>query len=243
MDKKIFIEMKDGTKIYCRRIGAGEPLIFLHGNGSNSRFFVKQVETLKEHFSLYFIDSRSHGHSDNNTDYLSFEQMSGDLLEVLDYFKLDKVNILGFSDGANLAMVFAKEHPERINSLILNAGNIKFSGTKLISQILSYLQYYFSFILYKFFDAFKNFYLVSSLLVRDLNISEEELRNFKFPCLILVGSRDLIKSCHSRYISKLIENSKFVEVKGHGHSLARTNHRYYNEIIINFLKENHEKIY
>lgn len=34
-----YFTMTDGTDIYYRRMGAGEPVLFLHGNGGNSRFF------------------------------------------------------------------------------------------------------------------------------------------------------------------------------------------------------------
>ena len=61
--------------------------------------------------------------------------------EVLDALGFHKVSIVGFSDGANLAMVFATRFPNYVEKLVLNSGNLFFKGTKWYSRILSYIQY------------------------------------------------------------------------------------------------------
>lgn len=48
---------------------------------------------------------------------------------------IDRASILGFSDGGNIALVFALQHPERVNRLILNGANLNARGVKPSVQL------------------------------------------------------------------------------------------------------------
>ena len=237
MHNKNFLTVSDGTKIYYRVFGQGKPILFLHGNGGSSRYFTNQARFFKDYYELLFMDSRGHGYSGNESSVLTFEQMTEDLKELLDFLGYKKISILGFSDGANLAMIFAKTYPQMVDKLILNAGNIKFNQTKFISRVFVYVWYFTSLIFSPFSLFFKRGLLNSRLLLKDLNIDEKDLSKFSFKTLVLVGGLDLIKESHSKEIASLIPNSKIVEIKWHGHNVAKTNSKLYNEAVLNFLKE------
>ena len=106
-----YFTMTDGTDIYYLRMGAGEPVLFLHGNGGSSRFFKYQVSSFEPYFQLIFLDSRAHGRSTNGGEVLNFRLMAKDTKEALDALGIEKTSIVGFSDGANLAMAFAALYP------------------------------------------------------------------------------------------------------------------------------------
>lgn len=231
-----YFTMTDGTDIYYRRMGAGEPVLFLHGNGGNSRFFKYQVPDFELNFRLIFLDSRAHGRSTNRGERLNFTLMARDTKEALDALGVDRTSIVGFSDGANLAMTFAALYPEAVNKLVLNSGNLYFSGTKFFGRITSYLQYAFGAALSRISDKFEDIRLKAKLLVKDPDIPEGALRHLNCPSLVIVGARDVVETAHSKYIASLIPNCRYVEVPNHGHRLARTNAKAFNEIVINFLK-------
>lgn len=231
-----YFTMTDGTDIYYRRMGAGEPVLFLHGNGGNSRFFKYQVPDFELNFRLIFLDSRAHGRSTNRGERLNFTLMARDTKEALDALGVDRTSIVGFSDGANLAMTFAALYPEAVNKLVLNSGNLYFSGTKFFGRITSYLQYAFGAALSRISDKFEDIRLKAKLLVKDPDIPEGALRHLNCPSLVIVGARDVVETAHSKYIASLIPNCRYVEVPNHGHRLARTNAKTFNEIVINFLK-------
>ena len=52
-----------------------------------------------------------------------------------------RLALLGFSDGANLAMVFCFKYPELVSCLILNSGNTDPKGVRLFARIGSLIQY------------------------------------------------------------------------------------------------------
>lgn len=231
-----YLTMADGTDIFYSVIGEGKPVLFLHGNGGNSRFFRYQVAPFKHYFQLIFLDSRAHGRSNNRGEQLNFRLMARDTKQALDALGVEKTCIVGFSDGANLAMTFAALYPSYVNKLVLNSGNLSFRGTKLFSRILSYVQYGVGIALNKLSGKFKDVKLRAKLLVNDVDLPEEELRQLNCMSLVIVGAKDVIETSHSKHIASLIPDCRYVEVADQGHNLARTDAESFNDIVIDFLK-------
>ena len=111
-------------QLHYEEHGSGEPLILLHGNGEDSTYFEHQVAYFQNRFRVIAVDSRGHGKSPRGTAQLTLGQLASDLASFMDGLALDSAHILGFSDGANIAMLFATAHPERVKSLVLNGGNL-----------------------------------------------------------------------------------------------------------------------
>ncbi|MDY3117933.1 MAG: alpha/beta hydrolase [Peptoniphilus sp.] len=231
-----YVSMADGTKIFYTLFGFGAPVLFLHGNGGSSRFFRYQVASFQEQFRLIFLDSRAHGRSTNRAETLDFELMARDTKAALDALGISRTSIVGFSDGANLAMTFADLYPSYVDKLVLNSGNILFRGTKLYSRILAYIQYAWGTLLNKLSEKFKDTRLKAALLLEDVDLPAGGLGNIACPTMVIVGSKDVVALSHSKYIASLIPDCRFVEVKNQGHNLARTNADAFNRIVIRFLK-------
>ncbi|MDU3010025.1 MAG: alpha/beta hydrolase [Peptoniphilus harei] len=233
MDK--FIKVRDGAKIFVKIMGSGEPLLLLHGNGDDISFFEKQIIVFKKFFKVIAMDTRGHGKSDKNYS-LNLEKLSNDVLDILDFLKVEKANILGFSDGANLALTFAKNHPIRVKRLILNSPNKDFSQIKFIPRIASYIFYYNLKILSKIFTGLRNYFSVYKLIFDKIKIVDSDYKKFDFPVLIIAGERDLIYLENFYKIAKKIKKSKLYIIKNHGHKVARTKPDEYNEVVLDFLK-------
>ena len=114
---------QDGSSIHYVTAGQGLPLVFLHGNNSNYHYFSHQIRYFSEHYLVIAIDSPAQGLSTNAADHLDFLMMAQDIADVLTHEKISSAVIVGFSDGANLAIVFTKLFPEAVAGLVLNAGN------------------------------------------------------------------------------------------------------------------------
>lgn len=207
--KKGMIKLSDGTDIYYEELGLGENLFLLHGNAGDSSYFEYNIGALSKKYHLYLIDFRDHGRSDNARDKLTFELMASDLKEIFDKLSIRSANILGFSDGANLALVFTIRYPCYVEKLILNAPNIRFSGTRLISKIISIGENIF----WNILPFFKRNKRVAALLLKDLKLSKKDLVDIDKEVLIIVGSYDLIRLDHVKSISESIDRSRLVIVK------------------------------
>lgn len=226
------IILQDKTKIYYKEYGSGENLFFLHGNDGDMTYFEYQVGYLSRYFHLILIDFRDHGYSTNAKDKLNFVLLANDLKEVYDKLGIKKASLLGFSDGANLCLIFHKLFPEYIDKLILNAPNARFNGITLPAKILMILENAFWSIL----PFFKRNKRVAKLLLSDLKIDIKDLRSIEKDTLIIVGSRDLIRISHIKKIAKNIKNSKLVIVKNEGHRLARSAPEVFNKLVYDFMR-------
>ena len=92
------------VNLYYEKYGEGQPLILLHGNGENHKIFEKSIAVLKEHFTVYALDSRGHGYS-SPVDELHYEDMADDVHEFICKLQLKKPIIYGFSDGGIIALL------------------------------------------------------------------------------------------------------------------------------------------
>ncbi|MGK0551704.1 alpha/beta fold hydrolase [Enterococcus faecalis] len=229
------IQVADGSTIYFEVSGSGRPLFLLHGNGSSSDYFKNQRAAFSRYFTVYAIDSRAHGRSTNTSTALSFRQMAQDLKELADAEQVSSLDIVGFSDGANLAMVFTSMYAEMVHRLVLNAGNITFSGVKLRGRLLTYLQYGWFRILALFSAKAHQRLLIVQLQLDDIGVTFEQLTQFTCEVLVIVGKYDIIKRSHSLGLVQAIPQASFVLISHQGHSFAEKDPATFNHEVLTFL--------
>ena len=221
--EKKYAKMPDGSEIYYEKSGQGFPLFLLHGNDGSGRFFSEQVPVLERYYTVYLVDSRGHGRSTNEASMLNFQLMAEDLN--------------GFSDGANLALVFASSFPKKVHRLILNSGNTLVKGVRFSARVISNIHYAWVWLLSLFRPSLRKNLLVIKLLLHDIGLTENDLKKINSPTLIIVGKKDVIKLKHSLYIAKTIPKASFVLVKEQGHELARKDPERFNREVLQFLSE------
>ena len=115
--------------------GKGTPLLLLHGNGESAEYFEHQISFFSEKYHVYALDTRGHGKSPRGEAPFTLEQFALDLEAFMDEKGLEQADILGFSDGANIALLFALRHPPRVGRLILNGANLFPKGVKNSVQL------------------------------------------------------------------------------------------------------------
>ena len=217
-------------------IGEGFPLILLHGNGEDLSYFEHQMEPFAKHFRVIAIDTRGHGQTPRGNAPFTIKQFAEDLLGFMDQHRIEKAHILGFSDGGNIAMVFAMAYPERVEKLILDGANLDAAGVKRSIQIPIEIGYWIAKIFAgKSPGAKKNAELLG-LMVNDPNVKPEELARIQCPTLVIAGSKDMIKEGHTRLIARSIPGARMVIIPGN-HFVANKNPDAFNEAILHFLSK------
>ena len=91
--------------------GRGTPLLLLHGNGEDLSYFEHQIDHFSTSYKVIAIDTRGHGLSPRGERPFTIRQFAEDLLGFMDQHGIAKAHILGFSDGGNIALIFASHHP------------------------------------------------------------------------------------------------------------------------------------
>ncbi|MHA7100107.1 alpha/beta fold hydrolase [Roseivirga pacifica] len=101
-----------------------EWVTFIHGAGGSSSIWYKQIKAFKAEFNVLLIDLRGHGKSQEVferyfTNEYNFENISIDVLEVLDHLSIRKTHFVGISLGTILMRTICELAPERVQSLVM----------------------------------------------------------------------------------------------------------------------------
>lgn len=106
--------------IHYEIAGKGEPLVLLHGMSNNSQSWRRQLEGLKENFTVIAWDAPGYGQSsDPKEEFQSFSQFADVLKEFIEALPYESVYLLGHSMGAAIAIDFSSRFPSMVRSLIL----------------------------------------------------------------------------------------------------------------------------
>lgn len=215
--------------------GTGRPLILLHGNGASSDYFSGQIDAFTGQYHVYAIDTRGHGRTPRGDMPFTIRQFADDLLWFMDERQIKKAHLLGFSDGANIAMVFAIRYPERVDRLILNGANLNATGIKRSIQIPIEIGYRIARCFSaKSESAGRNAEMLG-LMVNEPNVSPAELAGIRAKTLVIAGTRDMVRVSHARLIADSIPDARLVFVKGN-HFIANRNPLEFNRAVLDFLR-------
>lgn len=120
---KKFLHFPEGRLCYVEK-GTGEDVILLHGLVGSKNVWRANFLPLAEHFHVVAIDAFGSGDSDNphHTKYrYNPENLAATVLRVMDMLKIEKAHLVGSSLGGLMALLIARDQPERVRSLVLFA--------------------------------------------------------------------------------------------------------------------------
>lgn len=220
--------------LYYQEKGKGIPFVLLHGNGDSGDYFKKQIDYFSNKFRMIAIDTRGQGKSPRGTAPFTIEQFVEDLNNFLEKLEISNIILLGFSDGANIAMKFALKYSSKIKVLILDGGNLNTKGVKKTIQIPIEMGYRLTKIFSKKSENAKKNMELLGLMVNEPNIKIEELHSIQIPTLVIAGKNDMIKEKHTREIANNIPNAKLSIIKGN-HFIASKESEVFNQEIEKFL--------
>ena len=216
--------------------GSGPTLVMLHGNGEDGSYYKEQVAHFKEKYHVATVDTRGHGKSPRGKAPFTLAQFAKDLKRFLDSHGWKRVILLGFSDGANIAMIFSIKYPQYVSRLILNGGNLYPSGVRMVYQIpiiCEYVRLRLRSLVDKSVIRKKERY---DLMVNQPHIKTKYLKRLTMPVLVIAGTHDMIRCSHTRKIYHHIPGAELVMMEG-DHFIAAKKSRQFNEEVDRFLIE------
>ena len=226
--------MMDITHYYVEK-GQGHPLILLHGNGEDCTYFDHQIDVFAQHYHVYALDTRGHGQTPRGTRPFTIRQFADDLLVFMDDHHIERAHLLGFSDGGNIAMIFALRYPERVDRLILNGANLDTTGVKRRIQIPIEIGYRIARLFAKRSTSAQRHAELLGLMVNDPNIPVESLARIQAKTLVIAGTNDMIKERHTRLIAANIPDAQLVIIQGN-HFIANKQSEAFNRAVLHFLR-------
>ena len=120
----------NGIDMYYAIYGNAEgiPVLLIHGGLGHADLWAAQVADLSKDHTVVVTDTRGHGRSTNDGSAFTYDLLASDYLALLDVLKIDKVHLVGWSDGANIGYAISKTAPERLASHFAHAGNVTLAG-------------------------------------------------------------------------------------------------------------------
>ena len=215
--------------------GTGKAVILLHGNGADSGYFKGQMDEFSERYHVYAVDTRGHGRTPRGEKPFTIRQFADDLLGFMDAHRIGKAHLLGFSDGGNIAMVFAMRYPDRVDRLILNGANLNAGGVKRRIQLPIEIGYRIARAFSGKSDSARRNAEMLGLMVNEPDLSPEELAGIRAKTLVIAGTRDMIREAHTRMIAEHIPDAELVFVKG-DHFIASRHPKEFNRAVLDFLQ-------
>lgn len=228
-------------RLHSVELGSGFPLILLHGNSEDCGYFEHQMKPFAERFDVIALDTRGHGQSPRGSAPFTIEQFALDLLKFMDGRAIARAHILGFSDGANIALAFALKHPDRVGRMILNGGNLNPRGVKRSVQLPIEAAYRLVGLISRFDPKARVKRELLGLMVTQPRWTLGDLAGLNLPVLVVAGTRDMIRRDHTEAMGRALPNGRVRILEG-SHFVAREHPEAFNRAVLDFLtEESHEQ--
>ena len=208
----------NGIQMYYATYGAGDPVLLIHGGLGFGDIWSAQVTDLMKDHLVIVADSRGHGRSTRTEAPFGYDLMASDYLALLDYLALEKVDLVGWSDGGIIGLDIAMNHPERLKHLFAQAANITTDGVNPAVNTDTVFGSYITWMSEVYpkvsptpdqFDAFVT--QIGTMWATQPNWTDAQVAAIAVPTAIVVGDHDeAILPDHTAKIASLIPGAKLV---------------------------------
>jgi pimeloyl-ACP methyl ester carboxylesterase len=252
----------NGAKLYTESFGKGTPLLFLHGGMTFfDSAYVRQRDYFAANHLVIGIDQRGHGHSPDGSWQLSYQLMADDTAAVIQKLKVGPVDVVGHSDGGNIALLLARDHPELVRRVVISGANLRgwsaadFEARKRMppAQVEEKVQKLASLLPSSFRidygsvspDGLAHWMAMVTkcywLWGQPIVIEPGDLNKIQAPVLVMAGDHDLIALEQTTEIFRSLPHGQLFLVPGTGHATFQSRPELVNIAIADFLNAPEDK--
>lgn len=240
----------EGVEIAYEVLGEGEPILLIHGFGSNVR--VNWHDTgwvdllVKNGRQVIVVDNRGHGESEKlyDTEKYGAHIMAEDAWALIKHLGFEQVDVMGYSMGARISAFLAIQHPQYVRSLILSGlaaglvtgvGNGEEIAQALEADSLDDLTNPTQRMFRAFGEATKSDLKALAACMRSsrAKISPDDLASLTMPCLIVVGTEDQIAG-PIEPILEIMPQAEGLSIPGRDH-MRVVGDKLYKQGVLDFL--------
>lgn len=229
-----------GNRFYYETYGSGQPILLIHPNGESISSFKEQIGVFARHHKVIAMDSRGQGKSELGTEKLTYEQMEEDSNALLEYLKIDHVDVLGWSDGGIIGLLLAIHHADKVDKLAVMGANLEPDAVykwaidgivRVRTRLTAELAHS---------DNPKPLQLqlqLLDLLGNQPHIPLSALNHIQIPVLVMAGDRDVIRDDHTLSIFHALPESQLAIFPGATHMIPEQNPLQFNSTTLNFFDQ------
>ncbi len=229
------------------------PIVLIHGSTIDSHTdWDSLIPALAKEYKVFALDCRGHGRSNNPRMSYSFKELSDDVAAFVRALGYEKAHIIGHSNGGNVALLTAVEHPEVTQTCIPQAAN-------------AYVTRYLVEREPKVFDPVRVereapewrdemitlhsevngreywkdlLFLTLKELISEPNYSPADLARVNVPMLVIMGADDKVNAPdeHAQYIANNVPNAESWIPEKTGHNVHKDREEEWVAKVLDFLK-------
>jgi pimeloyl-ACP methyl ester carboxylesterase len=233
----------NGIQMYYAVFGHGDPILLIHGGLGHADIWASQVATLSKTHKVIVADSRGHGRSTRTEQPYGYDLMASDYLALLDYLKIDKTALVGWSDGGIIGIDIALHHPERLTRLYAQAANVTTDGVDPSVATNKTFAAYIERSGHDYkklsktpdqYDAFVG--QISHMWASEPAWTKEQLGKITTPTAIVAGDHDeAIKREHTEYMASAIPGAKLIILPNASHFAMLQAPDEYSQSVLGFV--------
>ena len=232
----------------------GQPIILLHGLMGGVENFGEMVDFISEEYIVYGIDLKLF---EGNLLKVSVKALSNYLYEFMNHLGLDSAVLIGNSMGGHIGLIFTKDHPEKVDGLILTGSSGLFEESMGSSfprrGDKNYIRTKTEEVFYdpkvatddlvdRVFEIANNRISVLKLLGYAKSAIRHnmaaDIPNINKPVCLVWGAEDKVTPPHvAKEFHKLLPNSELNWIPLCGHAAMWEHPKRFSEIVLQFLKE------
>ncbi|WP_139975032.1 alpha/beta fold hydrolase [Ochrobactrum sp. CGA5] len=221
----------NGIEMYYRIVGKGPPILLIPGGLSDQHVWDAQLPILARHHTVIVADSRGQGRSTRTDDPITYGLMADDYVALLDFLRIDRVDLVGWSDGGIIGLDIAMRYPERLKSLFAQAanvtpdGNTGYAEARAEGKPIPELRHYES------IDK-----EIHALWANEPNYTDEDLSDIRVRTAIVIGDRDTaVTREHTEFIASQIPGAELIILPDAGHGAPVEKPRLYAHTVLRFI--------
>jgi aminoacrylate hydrolase len=255
-----------GAEIYFETHGQGTPVLLVPGLGGVGSYWAPNIPAFAREHQVIVHDHRGTGQSSRSSIRYSVDQMSDDLVAVMDHLGIEKAHLVGHSTGGAIGQTLAITKPDRLLSLTIYASWTKadpffrrvFEARRTLMTNAGAAAYVRSTPIFLYPDwwinenialleereklAIANFpsvEIATSRIDAVVNFDRtNELGSINTPTLVICAKDDILTPPYfSRALAQSIPGAKFIELERGGHCASETNVAAFNEAVLGFIRQ------
>lgn len=210
----------------------GIPLVLLHGGGSTiDSNFGRLIPFVARTRRVIALEEQGHGRTADRNQPFTFEQSADDVAGLLRHLEVSQADILGFSNGATVALQVAIRHPEIVHKLVFASSFTKRDGAQ--PQLWDFMK---QADIANMPQALKDAFLAvnpdpqrlktmhdkdAARMTGFTDVPDAAVRAILAPTLIITGDRDVARVEHALELSRVFPDARLLVLpSGHGDYLA-----------------------
>jgi pimeloyl-ACP methyl ester carboxylesterase len=246
-----------GISHYYTIVGAGFPIIFIHGLGLNHQNWLGQVPVFKKNFTVITYDIRGHGGTGVSKGPIEIRDLSEDLHALCRHLKIEKTFLVAYSSGTLIAEQFALDHPEMTAGLCLAGSFAKVHGLAMMTKshvskwmvqarlhkVMAYavahsnaeniIQRGFFYRIAKRVAPKESLKIIQA---SERYLSTSDVSKIQCPVLLVHGTKDRATEKYAREFAAQMPNAEIAVIEGVNHAVATRTASAFNSILKDFIE-------